>query len=134
MLLPALTMGIPTAAITMQLTRSSMLDALNAPHIEFADARGLPRRRVLYVHALKNSLPPILTLQGFQFGIIFGGLIVVEWVFSLPGIGRGILHSIDSRDVSLLTAQVLVLCGVFVIINAIVDIVQPAIDPRQVTS
>jgi peptide/nickel transport system permease protein len=134
MFLPALTMGVPTAAITMQMTRSAMLDALNAPHIDFANARGLPVRRVRYIHALKSALPPILTLQGFQFGIVFGGLLIVEEVFSLPGIGRGILLSIESRDVILLTAQVLVLCAVFVIINAIVDIVQPLLDPRQVSS
>jgi peptide/nickel transport system permease protein len=126
-------MGIPAAAITMQMTRSAMLDALGAPHIEFARARGLPTRTVRYVHALKNALPPVLTLQGFQFGIVFGGLLVVEQVFSLPGIGRGILESINSRDITLLTAQVLVLCGVFVVINAIVDIIQPFLDPRQVT-
>lgn len=134
MFLPALTMGVPTAAITMQMTRSAMLDSMNAPHIEFADARGLAPRRVRYVHGLKSALPPILTLQGFQFGIVFGGLLVVEEVFSLPGIGRGILLSIENRDVILLTAQVLVLCAVFVIINAIVDIIQPLLDPRQVTA
>jgi peptide/nickel transport system permease protein len=81
---------------------------------------------------LKNALPPILTLQGFQFGIVFGGLIVVEQVFSLPGIGRGILLSINERDYALLTAQVMVLAGAFVVVNAIVDFIQPLLDRRQV--
>jgi peptide/nickel transport system permease protein len=132
MVLPALTMGIPTAAITMQLTRSVMLEVLRQPYIEFARAKGVSGRRITYIHALKNARPPILTLQGFQFGIVFGGLIVVEQVFSLPGIGRGILLSINERDYALLTAQVMVLAGAFVVVNAIVDFIQPLLDRRQV--
>jgi peptide/nickel transport system permease protein len=131
MLLPAMSIGIPVSAVVMQLTRNTMIEALAEPHIAMARAKGVSERSIRYLHALKNSLPPILALQGYTFGLLLGGLIVVEDIFNLPGLGGGILNAINDRDYALLTAQVMVLATAFVVANTIADVLQPLLDPRR---
>jgi peptide/nickel transport system permease protein len=131
MFLPVLTITVPLAAMTMQMTRASMLEALQQPHILTADAKGAKRWSVLYVHALKNALQPVVTLLGFQFGILLGGLFVVEEIFSLPGLGRGLLVAIGQRDYPLVMATTMVFAFFFVLANIIVDFLYPVLDPRQ---
>jgi peptide/nickel transport system permease protein len=131
MILPTLSIAIPVSALTMQMTRSSMLEMLNRPFVTTARAKGAPRRNILYIHALKNAMSPILTLLGFQFGILLGGLFVVETIFSLPGLGRGLLTAISHRDYLLVMAGTMVIAATFVIINVIVDLIYPMLDPRQ---
>lgn len=130
MVLPALSVGLPVTGLMMQMTRGSMLDVLSQPHIVTARANGLRLRRIYLIYALKAAALPILTLEGFMLGILIGGVIVVEQVFSLPGIGSGMLNSIQNRDFTELEAQMLVVAGVFVIGNLVVDLVAPIVDRR----
>ena len=134
MFLPVLTITVPLAAMTMQMTRASMLEALNEPHILTANAKGAKRWSILYIHALKNALQPVVTLLGFQFGILLGGLFVVEEIFSLPGLGRGLLVAIGQRDYPLVMATTMVFAFFFVLANVVVDFLYPILDPRQRTA
>lgn len=131
MALPLLTIAFPITAMTMQMVRSAMLEVLHEAYITTARAVGVGERRVEYLHALRSALPPIVTFIGFQFGILLGGLIVVEQMFSLPGLGRGMLDAINTRDYPMVTATALVFAIAFVAINVIVDLLYPLLDPRQ---
>jgi peptide/nickel transport system permease protein len=115
----------------MQMTRSAMLEVLGDPFIVTARASGVHLKRIYYLHALRNALPPIITFIGFQFGVMLGGLIVVEQIFSLPGLGRGMLEAISTRDYPMVTATTLVFAVSFVLINALIDMLYPVLDPRQ---
>lgn len=131
MIMPLLTITLPMAAMAMQMTRSAMLEVLGDPFIVTARAVGVRRPRIHYLHALRNALPPIVTFLGFQFGVMLGGLIVVEQIFSLPGLGRGMLDAISTRDYPMVTATTLVFAVAFVVINAVIDMLYPLLDPRQ---
>lgn len=131
MAMPLLTITFPMAAMTMQMTRSAMIEVLSDPFITTARAGGVNEPRIQYLHALRNALPPIVTFIGFQFGVMLGGLIVVEQIFSLPGLGRGMLEAILTRDYPMVTAATLVFAGAFVCINAVIDLLYPILDPRQ---
>ena len=131
MAMPLLTITFPMAAMTMQMTRSAMLEVLSEPFVTTARAVGVRLPRIHYLHALRNALPPIVTFVGFQFGIMLGGLIVVEQIFSLPGLGRGMLEAIATRDYPMVTATTLVFAVAFVAINAVIDLLYPILDPRQ---
>jgi peptide/nickel transport system permease protein len=108
-----------------------MLEVLGDPFIVTARASGVRPKRIYYLHALRNALPPIITFIGFQFGVMLGGLIVVEQIFSLPGLGRGMLEAISTRDYPMVTATTLVFAVSFVLINALIDMLYPVLDPRQ---
>jgi len=131
MVMPLLTITFPMAAMTMQMTRSAMLEVLSDPFIVTARAAGVRLQRIQYLHALRNALPPIVTFIGFQFGVMLGGLIVVEQIFSLPGLGRAMLEAIATRDYPMVTATTLVFAVAFVLINAVIDLLYPVLDPRQ---
>jgi peptide/nickel transport system permease protein len=131
MAMPLLTITFPMAAMTMQMTRSAMLEVLSDPFIVTARAAGVRLQRIQYLHALRNALPPIVTFIGFQFGVMLGGLIVVEQIFSLPGLGRAMLEAIATRDYPMVTATTLVFAVAFVLINAVIDMLYPVLDPRQ---
>ena len=131
MAMPLLTITVPIAAMTMQMTRGAMLEVLSNPYITTARAVGVRARRIRYLHALRNALPAIVTFIGFQFGVLLGGLIVIEQIFSLPGLGRGMLEAISTRDYPMVTATTLVFAATFVALNAIIDLLYPLLDPRQ---
>jgi peptide/nickel transport system permease protein len=131
MVMPLVTITLPIAAMTMQMTRSAMLEVLSDPFIVTARAAGVRLPRIQYLHALRNALPPIVTFVGFQFGVMLGGLIVVEQIFSLPGLGRAMLEAISTRDYPMVTATTLVFAVAFVLINAVIDMLYPVLDPRQ---
>ncbi|MEO3430912.1 ABC transporter permease [Pelagibius sp. CAU 1746] len=131
MVMPLFTIAFPITAMTMQMVRSAMLEVLHDPYITTARAVGVRERRIEYLHALRCALPPIVTFIGFQFGILLGSLIVVEQIFSLPGLGRGMLDAINTRDYPMVTATALVFALAFVTINVIVDLLYPLLDPRQ---
>ncbi|SCE99144.1 peptide/nickel transport system permease protein [Micromonospora viridifaciens] len=134
MLLPGLAVGIPTAPLIMQMTRSSMLEVLQTPYVATARTSGIAEWRVVYVYALRAALPPVLTLIGFIFGLLVGGLFIVEQIFSLPGLGRGLLDSIAHRDFTQVTGQALVLAAAFILGNVVVDLLLPIVDRRIVRS
>jgi peptide/nickel transport system permease protein len=130
MILPAVAVGIPTAPLIMQMTRAAMIEMLQQPFVASARGNGLSSRLVTYGYALRAALPPIVTFVGFTFGTLIGGLLIVEQIFSLPGLGRGMLQSIGSRDFIQLNAQAMVLAGSFIAANLVVDLLVPALDRR----
>lgn len=134
MVLPVIAVALPTSALTMQMTRSAMIEALSEPYVLMAHAKGAKLWRIRYLHALKNALPAVVTLQGFLMGAFLGGLVIVENVFDLPGLGRGIVNAISQRDFQLLIPQVLVIAVFFVLSNTLAEIAHPLIDKRLVRS
>lgn len=129
-LLPGLALGLIRAAILARLTRSSMLEVLKEDYVRTARAKGLRERSVVYVHALKNALIPVLTILGLQLGQLLAGAIIIENVFYLPGLGRLVFQAIGQRDLPVVREIVLVMAAFVVIINFIVDLLYAYADPR----
>jgi len=130
LVLPAVTLAIPNAALIARVTRSTMLGALHEDYIRTAYAKGARATSVLFQHALRNALIPIVTVLGLQLGQLLGGAILTETVFSWPGVGRLLVQAISSRDYILLEGAVLVLAVTFVTANLIVDVMYAYLDPR----
>ena len=130
MVLPALCLGTASAANIARTTRASMLDVLRSEYIRTAAAKGLAEHLVVLKHALKNALIPIVTVAGLQMGILLGGAVVVEEVFTLPGIGRLVLWSIYQRDYPLTQSTILFIAVMFMVINLAVDVLYGYLDPR----
>jgi peptide/nickel transport system permease protein len=130
LLLPALCLGTASAANIARTTRSCMLDVLRSEYVRTAAAKGLTRRLVILKHALKNALIPIVTVAGLQVGILLGGTVVVEEVFTLPGVGRLVLWSIYQRDYPLTQSTILFIAVMFMTINLVVDLLYGYLDPR----
>ncbi len=130
MVLPALTLGTATAAMITRMTRSSMLDVLGQEYIRTARAKGVHEPRVVSHHALRNALIPVITVAGVQMGYILGGIVVVEDVFSLPGIGRLLLDAIFQRDYPVVQGTILLGAALFMLLNFVVDLLYAVIDPR----
>lgn len=129
-LYPAITLGVALAAAAMRTTRSAFLEASGQDFVRTARGKGLTSRRVRYRHILHNSLIPVVTIVGIQFGYLLGGTIIVEEIFALPGIGRLVLTGIAQREFAVVQSTVLVIAAMFVIVNLIVDLVYARIDPR----
>ncbi len=130
MVLPALTLGTATAAMITRMTRSSLLDVLGQEYIRTARAKGVHEPRVVSHHALRNALIPVITVAGVQMGYILGGIVVVEDVFSLPGIGRLLLDAIFQRDYPVVQGTILLGAALFMLLNFVVDLLYAVIDPR----
>ena len=130
MALPALTLGTATAAMITRMSRSTMLDVLGREYVRTARAKGLPERRVTFRHALRNALIPVVTVAGVQLGYIVGGIVVVEDVFTLPGVGRLLLDAIFQRDYPVVQGVILLLAGGFMLLNLLVDMLYAVLDPR----
>lgn len=130
LVLPALTLAAPSAAITSRMTRSSMLEALKQDYIRTARAKGQNEFHVVWGHALKNALIPTVTIVGLQFGYLMGGAVLVETVFTWPGLGRLIVDAILTRDYPVVQAGVMLFSITFVVINLVVDLLYNYLDPR----
>lgn len=130
LILPALTMGMYSAGIVARFTRSAMLEVLSLDYVRTARAKGLPERRVINKHALRNALLPVLTILGLQFGSFLGGAAVTETVFAWPGLGKLLVDSIALRDYFQVQASVLILGVTYVIVNLLVDVLYVYVDPR----
>lgn len=128
--LPAVTLGSGMAAIIMRLLRSTMLDVLEEDYIDTARSKGLVERIVIYKHAFRNALIPVITIVGLQFGYMLNGAIIVEIVFSRPGLGRLLIRSIFARDYPVVQGLVLITAVMFVLTNFLVDLTYRYIDPR----
>lgn len=129
-LLPALTLALPMAAVLMRVTRGAMLEALRADYVTFAEAKGLSRARVLYVHALKNALTPTVTVAAIETGALLGGNMIVETVFGWPGLGRLVVEAIFARNYPLVQAAVLLYAVTYVFINLLADLAYTLLNPR----
>ena len=130
LILPAITLGTIAAAIIARLTRSSMLEVLGQDYVRTARAKGLGGVSVVARHALKNALIPIITIFGLQFGNLLAGAVIVETVFSRPGLGRLIVGGILSKDFPLVQGTVLFVATIYVLINVLVDLAYAYADPR----
>ncbi|MFO8042879.1 MAG: ABC transporter permease [Alkalispirochaeta sp.] len=130
LILPSITLGMASAALMARITRSSMLDVLKQDFITTARSKGLAERVVVYKHALKNALIPVVTVLGLQFGILLGGAVLTETVFAWPGVGRLLVDAILRRDYPVVQGTVMLLALLFVIINLVVDVIYAFLDPR----
>jgi len=130
LVLPSITLGLLTAGVIARQTRSSMLEALQQDYVVTARAKGLRERIVLYKHALKNALIPVVTIVGLQFGHLLSGAVLVESVFSWPGMGRFLVDSIFTRDYPVIQGAILVFATAFSLVNLSVDLLYGLIDPR----
>ena len=130
LVLPAVTLGTAYAATLMRLLRSSLLEVLNQDFIRTARAKGLRDQAVLVRHALRNALIPVVTVAGLQIGFLLSGSVIVEVVFSWPGVGRLVVDSIGARDYPIVQAAVVLLASALIVINLAVDLVYAWIDPR----
>lgn len=129
-ILPAVTLGTAMAAILTRMTRSSMLEVIREDYVTTAKAKGLAPGKVIFKHALKNALIPILTLVGLQFGALLAGSIITETIFAWPGIGSLVITAINSRDFPLLQGVVMTISLSYVLINLITDLLYAVADPR----
>lgn len=130
MLLPATTLAVFQLALVIRLVRAEMIEALRSEHVRFARARGLPERRVLFRHALPNTLIPVVTITGLQFGSLMAFAIITEAVFQWPGLGMLFLQAIRASDIPVMAAYLCLVGAMFVAINLVVDLACLAIDPR----
>lgn len=129
-ILPILTLGAQSVGIIARMTRSAMLEVLNQDYIRTARAKGVKERLIVYSHALKNALIPVVTVVGLRFGGLLAGSALIEQVFGIRGIGRLLIDSVLTRDYPVVQATVLLVSLTFVVINLIVDIMYRVVDPR----
>nr|WP_042178359.1 ABC transporter permease [Kibdelosporangium sp. MJ126-NF4]CEL13137.1 Dipeptide transport system permease protein DppB (TC 3.A.1.5.2) [Kibdelosporangium sp. MJ126-NF4]CTQ98826.1 Dipeptide transport system permease protein DppB (TC 3.A.1.5.2) [Kibdelosporangium sp. MJ126-NF4] len=130
LVLPAVTLSLPTLARVMRTTRSAMLEALAEPYIATARAKGVPERQVVYRHALRNALLPVVTVTGLAFGYLLGGSVLVEKIFKWPGIGRYAYESITVLDYNSVMGVTLVATVAFLVVNLLVDVLHAYLDPK----
>jgi peptide/nickel transport system permease protein len=130
LVLPAVTLGAALAAATMRMTRATMLEVLRSDYVRTAQAKGVPARRVIWVHAFGNARIPIVTLLGVQIGQLLGGVVVTETVFAWPGIGKLTVDAIFARDYPVVQGAVMLTATLFVLINLATDLLYMVIDPR----
>ncbi|MFD2025230.1 ABC transporter permease [Promicromonospora aerolata] len=130
MLMPAFVLGFGIAAPIMRTTRTAVLEVRGLDFVRTARAKGVPPRRLRRHHVLRNALVPIVTMTGMQFGYLLGGAVVVEQIFSLPGIGRQVLLGINQKEYAVVQSTVLVIALLFVIVNLLTDLLYRRIDPR----
>ena len=130
LLMPAVALGAALAASLTRMTRSSMLEVMGQDYIKTARAKGLAERTVIVAHALRNALIPTVTVMGLQIGQLLGGALIIEEIFSLPGVGRLTIHAVYDRDFPLVQGAVLFIAMVFTMVNLLVDILYVYLDPR----
>ena len=130
MIMPAFVLGNAIAAVLMRHTRSAMLQVLNADYVRTARAKGLPERRVVLKHALRNALTPIITLGALEFGTLLSGAILTEQVFSIPGFGKLIVDAVFNRDYAVVQGVVLFTSSVYILLNLLADMAYFLVNPR----
>jgi ABC-type dipeptide/oligopeptide/nickel transport system permease component len=130
LILPAIAVGTHLMAMLARMTRGAMLEVLGEDYIRTARAKGVPEWRVLFVHALRNALLPVITVAGLQFGSLLSGAIIVEKVFARPGVGTTLLDAIAERDYPVVQGTVLVIAVTYVLVNILVDVAYGFVDPR----
>jgi peptide/nickel transport system permease protein len=129
-IMPAITLGLGLAAVTTRQARSSLVEVLQQPYVQTARAKGLHERSVILGHAFKNGMLPVVTILGIQLGNLFGGAVITETIFAVPGTGRLLVESIFSRDYAVVQAVVLLISFAVVFASLVVDLVYGLLDPR----
>jgi peptide/nickel transport system permease protein len=130
MLMPAFVLGTTLAAVLMRQTRNSMIEVMSADYIRTAYSKGLAGRVVVFRHAIRNGLIPVVTILGLQMGALMGGAVVTEQIFVVPGFGRLIVESVFTRDYPLVQGVVLITASAYVLINLLVDVSYSLLNPR----
>ncbi|MFQ6075967.1 MAG: ABC transporter permease [Candidatus Bathyarchaeia archaeon] len=130
LILPATTLAAYSMAGILRMTRASMLEVLRQDYIRTARSKGLSERKIVFKHALRNAMNPIITLMGLYIGVMIGSAIITEYVFAWPGIGTVTITAIFARDIPMIQGGVLVIAGVYVVVNLIVDVLYAYFDPR----
>ena len=130
LVLPAVALGVNRGAVLLRLVRTTMIEELGKEYVITARSKGLPERIVRYRHALRNALMPVVTVSGIQFGYMLGGAIILEQVFSLPGVGRLFLSAIYQRDFPVVQGGVIFIAIVFSLINFFVDMIYAIVNPK----
>jgi len=130
LILPALSLAIHSSASLARIMRTSLIDTMNKPFITFAKAKGLPDKRIIIHHALRNSLLPVITMIGMTSGSLLAGAVVIETIFSWPGLGNLLMKAIAARDVVLIESTIVVIITLFLLVNFVVDLLYHVIDPR----
>ena len=128
--LPALALGLSLAALTMRMTRASVIEVLREPYILAIRAKGLSQSRIMLAHVFRNALLPVVTTLGLQLGLLLGGAVITEAIFSWPGLGSLVIESISRRDYPMVQASVLVIAVSYIVINMLTDILYKVLDPR----
>ena len=131
-ILPAISISVFTMAIVMRMVRATMLEVLGQDYVRTARAKGVDRRTVITKHALRNALIPVVTIVGFEIGVLIGGAAIVEIIFGLPGVGYTLLQAIFGRDYPVIQAMTLMIAFTFIFANLLVDILYGVLDPRIV--
>ena len=130
LILPAITLGTAMTALLTRMVRSSMLEEMGQDYIRTARAKGLPERVVIYKHALKNALIPVVTIVGLQFGTLLTGAIITETIFAWPGLGRLTIQAISQRDYPLVQGCILMISLTYILVNLATDLLYTVLDPR----
>ncbi|MGB3900957.1 MAG: ABC transporter permease [Mesorhizobium sp.] len=130
LLLPAIALALPQAAILARVARSALVEVLSEEYIRTARAKGMPRRAVLWRHALRNAMIPVVTIMGLQFSFLLAGTIIIENVFYLPGLGRLVFQAITQRDLVVVESVVMLLVASVIVVNLLVDLSYAIVDPR----
>jgi peptide/nickel transport system permease protein len=130
LILPAVALGLPNSSLIIRFTRSSLLDVISHDYIRTARAKGVGERAVVFHHALRNALVPILTVVGLTFAALMGGAVVTETVFSLPGVGQLVVSSVLRRDYPVIQGVILMVATLYVLLNLAVDLLYFLVDPR----
>jgi peptide/nickel transport system permease protein/oligopeptide transport system permease protein len=130
LVLPTLTLGLPASAAVARMTRGTMLEVLNEEYVRTARAKGLRERVVLWRHALRVAALPVVTIIGLQLGFLLGGSVIVETIFSYPGVGQNIFNAIGSRDFPVVEGGVIFVALGFAVVNLLVDLSYAYLDPR----
>ena len=130
-IMPAVTLSTIPTAIVARMTRSAMLDVLRQDYIKTAKAKGLSNLTVIFKHALRNALIPVVTTIGLQFGVLLGGAILTETIFAWPGVGKWMYDAVMQRDYMVIQGGTLFIAGLFVLINLCVDVLYAVINPRM---
>ncbi len=130
MIMPAFVLGTGIAAVLMRHTRSAMLEVLSSDYVRTARAKGMPERKIVIKHALRNALIPVVTLGALEFGRLLGGSVLTEFVFTVPGIGKLIVDSVFNRDYAIVQAVVLCSATIFIALNLLADLAYGWLDPR----
>ncbi len=130
LVLPTIALGTIPLAVVSRMTRSAMLEVLREDFVRAARAKGLPRWRVIVVHALRNALIPVVTVVGLQIGLLLSGAILTETIFSWPGVGNWLIHGVQSRDYPVVQGGILLIAGIVIAVNLVVDMLYGVVNPR----
>jgi len=130
LILPSIALALPQAAILSRVTRSALIEVMSEDFIRTARAKGLTNRAVLWKHALRNAMIPVLTILGLQFTFLIAGTIIIENVFYLPGLGRLVFQAITQRDLIVVESAVMLLVAIVIVVNLLVDLSYAIVDPR----